>query len=139
MRIEMELAKQMARRCENVTKGHSNIKILKLEAETKELELEVSKLLNLLADVKTRETKEKLNELYDSITNKTVLLPPHDSHFMRQQKSYDFKDNVVNIGALGDDFNKLKELIRQAKDGYAGRPPSPRSGKFKNIGYTWDV
>lgn len=27
MRIEIELAKQMARRCENITKGHSNIKV----------------------------------------------------------------------------------------------------------------
>lgn len=87
--------------------------------------MEVSKLLGVLADLKSQETKLRLNELQDSITTKRKQPFVQGNRYMRQQMSHGLKKDVSYISSFGDEFAKLKSMIREAH-----APPSPKKGEF---------
>ncbi|KAK5648993.1 hypothetical protein RI129_003885 [Pyrocoelia pectoralis] len=90
LKIERELANSDDNK-------HSATKVLELESETKQLEYEVSKLLLVLADVKSREGKQRHHKLYDNI-------------YSRKQLS---KERPC-ASSISDDFAKLREMIQEA-------------------------
>ncbi|KAF5292337.1 hypothetical protein FQA39_LY03371 [Lamprigera yunnana] len=116
LKIEMELAQQMADKYENVNKAHSAFKRKTLESETKQLEQEVSQLLSVLADVKSQETKSRLCELLDNAQSIKGLQKSYGNQYVHLQKQGDVSETISYVNSLGEDFTRLRKMIKEACD-----------------------
>lgn len=94
-----------------------------MKAETKELETEVTKLLALLAQARTRNSKEKPKERQCSLddTNVPHVKQPHLHEIGKEMKLLN-KYYVPNDLAKDSSF---RNIVHAARDGYEAPPTSP--------------
>ncbi|GLV43484.1 uncharacterized protein CBL_04026 [Carabus blaptoides fortunei] len=68
--LDFAAAKEMAQKQQNLTQHHANMKLLKMENDTKELEKDVQRLLNKLTNVKVHEARKIMSQLNESVVDR---------------------------------------------------------------------
>lgn len=94
--------------------------MLQLQKQTEELEQEIGKLLNLLAQSKMRQSECKIKQLQMNIVDGKLDAAQST---IRQNKN-DLQQKVA-VQEFEKDYVNLKKLLHIARNGYEAPPGSP--------------